>query len=71
MKVKVHNFKWYDNNKNKTSYPEIKRTMEWITNTQGAEAIPGTEEVVDESQLDMHGAYYPPSGDARLRRTPQ
>lgn len=59
MKVRVHSFKWYDTNKNKTSYPDVKRTMEWISNTQGAEAIPGTEEVVDEQQLDMHGAYHP------------
>lgn len=59
MKVRVHSFKWYDANRNKTSYPDVKRTMEWIVNTQGAEAIPGTDEVIDDSQLDMHGAYHP------------
>ena len=59
MKVTVHNFKWYDANKNKTSYPEIKRTMEWIVNTQGADVVPGTAEVIEDSDLDIHGAYHP------------
>lgn len=59
MKVTVHSFKWYDNNKDQTFYPEVKRTMEWISRTQGAELIPGTAEVIDDSELDMHGAYHP------------
>ena len=59
MKITVYGFQWYDNNKNKTFYPDIKRTMEWITRTQGAEVIPGTAEVVDESELDGDGAYHP------------
>lgn len=59
MKIMVHNFTWYDNNKNKTFYPDVKRTMEWITLTQGAEVIPGTGQVVEESELDIHGAYHP------------
>ena len=62
MRILVHHFKWYDENKNKTFYPEVKRTIEWIAQTQGAEVIPGTSEVVDDSQLDMHGAYHPPQG---------
>ncbi len=61
MKVTVHHFQWYDVNKNKTTYPEYKRTEGWIELTQGAELIPGTAEVVDESQLDSHGIFYPPS----------
>ena len=59
VKVTVHSFKWHDVNTNKTAYPETKRTAEWIIRTQGAEAIPGTAEVVDERELDMHGAYHP------------
>ena len=59
MKVTVHTFKWYDVNRNKTSYPEVKRTMEWIVNAQGADVILGTAEVVDDSELDIHGAYHP------------
>ena len=59
MKVTVHNLKWHDVNTNKTSYPEVKRTMEWIVNTQGADVLPGTAEVVDDSELDIHGAYHP------------
>ncbi len=43
MKVTVHNFKWYDVNRHETSYPEFKRTMEWIVNTQGADVIPGPQ----------------------------
>ena len=64
MKIKVHNFKWYDGNRNKTSYPEVKRTMEWIVNTQGADVISGTAEMIDDSELDIHGAY-PPRGQRR------
>jgi len=60
MKVVVHSFEWYDGNKNKTFYPEVKHTEDWIRRTQGAEVIPGTAETVDESQLDRHGAYHPP-----------
>lgn len=59
MKVTVHSFKWYDANKNQTFYPETKQSHEWITRTQGAEVIPGTAEAVDESELDMYGAYHP------------
>lgn len=59
MKITVHHFKWYDENKHTTFYPEVKRTMEWITRTQGAEVIPGTAQVVDESELDAHGAFHP------------
>jgi len=62
MKIVVHHFKWFDGNKNKTFYPEVKRTAEWIALTQGAEMIPGTAEVVDERSLDIHGAYHPPRG---------
>ena len=70
MKVTVYGFKWYDNNKNKTFYPDIKRTMEWITRTQGAEVIAGTAEAVDESELDMYGAYHPrgPAGNGPKRQ---
>ena len=60
MKVMVHHFKWHDVNTNKTAYPKYKRTPGWIDLTQGAEIIPGTAEMVDESQLDPHGAYHPP-----------
>ena len=59
MKITVYGFKWYDNNKNKTFYPEVKRTLEWITRTQGADVIAGTAEVVDESELDSDGAFHP------------
>ncbi len=62
MRIMVHHFRWYDENKNKTFYPDVKRTAEWIKLTQGAEVIPGTAEVIDDSQLDMWGAYHPPSG---------
>ncbi len=41
MKITVYGFKWYDNNKNKTFYPGVKRTLEWITRTQGADVIRG------------------------------
>lgn len=59
MKVTVHSFTWYDVNTNKTSRPSFKRTTEWIELTQGAEIIPATAQVVDESELNMHGAYDP------------
>ena len=61
MKITVYAFKWYDINKGQTFYPEVKRTLEWISNAQGAEALPGTAEVIDDSELDMHGAYHPQS----------
>jgi hypothetical protein len=63
MKVTVYAFSWYDYNKNQTFYPGVKRTLEWITRTQGADVIAGTAEVVDESELDMSGAYHPQGSD--------
>jgi hypothetical protein len=63
MKVTVYAFSWYDYNKNQTFYPSVKRTLEWITRTQGADVIPGTAETVNDSELDMYGAYHPRGTD--------
>lgn len=64
MKITVHSFRHYNGTTDSYEYPESKRTADDIErlnreSTAALEILPNTAEVIDISQLDDRGRYFP------------